>query len=79
MTSTNQQIKRVALSLLGDMPADQIDRDKIAVGLRSDTDKLLENIADARWRGDTDKINGIKYQLMVKRTMIKILSRNGVR
>lgn len=79
MTSSHQQIKRVALSRLGDMPADQIDRDRIAVGIRSDTDELLENIADARWRGDTDKINGLKYQLMVKRTMIKILSRNGVR
>jgi len=79
VTSSHQQIKKAALSRLGDIPANQMDRDRIAIGLRDEIDAILTEKHDAQWDHDTKKVSRLKYQLMVKRTMIKILSRNGVR
>lgn len=79
MSSSHQQIKKVALSRLGDIPVDQIDRDRIAIGLRSEIDTMVMEKHDAQWDHDTKRVARLRYQLMVKRTMVRILSRNGVR
>lgn len=79
MSSTNQQIKHAALRRLGEIPEDKAERNTMARAIWDEVNVLFREREDAQWSGDAGRLERLKYQIMVKRTMFKILSRNGVR
>jgi hypothetical protein len=79
MTSTNQKIKKFALKKLGPIPEDKAERKAMAQTIWYEVDKLLKVVEDARWSGDTERVKALRYPIMIKRAMYRILSRNGLR
>lgn len=75
MASTTKRLQAVAVSMLTHVGDDirDIDLELMAVG--KELEMLAAKMSDAQWAGDLAKVNGINYQIMLKRTMRAILQK----
>lgn len=75
MGSTTKRLQAVAASMLMHVGDDirDIDLELMAVG--RELEMLAAKMSDAQWAGDLAKVNGVNYQIMLKRTMRAILQK----
>jgi len=64
-----------AVSLLGRVGYDIDDINRETNSLSQVIDTLVAAKEDAQWAGDTDRVNRIKYQLMLRCTMREVLKK----
>ena len=75
MTVTNKRIKATALTLLEPVADDIRAIEFEVMCLSKEIEMFVVRREDAKWAGDTEKVNGINYQIMLKRTMRAILQK----
>ena len=75
MSSTNQQIKKVALARLGPIPEDNAEKAELAQKIWDEIEHLKKVLEDAQWSGNTDRVKSLMYPIMVKRTMFRIVGK----
>lgn len=73
MTITNKRIKATALALLEKVADDINAIEREIACLSKEIEMFVVRCEDAKWAGDTEKVNSINYQIMLKRTMRAIM------
>jgi hypothetical protein len=75
MATSNKRLHAVATSSLSHVGNDirSIDFELMAVSM--ELEMLAVKMSDAMWEGRLDTLNGVLYQIMLKRTMRTILHR----
>ena len=75
MATSSRDMRAKAVSLLGHVGYDIDDINRETNSLSQVIDTLVTAKEDAQWAGDTDRVNRIKYQLMLKCTMRDVLKK----
>lgn len=75
MATSSRDMRAKAVSLLGHVGYDIDDINRETNSLSQVIDSLVAAKEDAQWAGDTDRVNRIKYQLMLKCTMREVLKK----
>lgn len=75
MASTTKRLQAVAASMLTHVGDDIRDIDLELMAVSKELEMLAAKMSDAQWAGDLAKVNGINYQIMLKRTMRAILQK----
>lgn len=75
MASTTKRLQAVAASMLTHVGDDIRDIDLELMAVSKELEMLAAKMSDAQWAGDSAKVNGINYQIMLKRAMRAILQK----
>lgn len=75
MATSSRDMRAKAVSLLGRVGYDIDDINRETNSLSQVIDTLVAAKEDAQWAGDTDRVNRIKYQLMLRCTMREVLKK----
>ena len=75
MASTTKRMQAVAASMLTHVGDDIRDIDLELMAVSKELEMLAAKMSDAQWAGDLAKVNGVNYQIMLKRTMRAILQK----
>ncbi len=75
MASTTKRLQAVAASMLTHVGDDIRDIDLELMAVSRELEMLVAKMSDAQWAGDSAKVNGINYQIMLKRAMRAILQK----
>lgn len=75
MASTTKRLQAVAASMLTHVGDDIRDIDFELMTVGKELEMLTVKMDDAMWAGDSDKVNGVFYQIMLKRMIRAILQK----
>lgn len=75
MATSSRDVMAKALSMLTHVGDDIDDINRETNSLSQVIDTLVTAKEDAQWAGDTDRVNRIKYQLMLRCTMREVLKK----
>lgn len=75
MATSSRDVMAKALSMLIHVGDDINDINRETNSLSQVIDTLVTAKEDAQWAGDTDRVNRIKYQLMLRCTMREVLKK----
>lgn len=73
MATSNKRLQEVATSSLSHVGNDIRDIDLEIMAVSKELEMLAVKMSDAMWEGRLDTLNGVLYQIMLKRTMRAIL------
>ncbi len=73
MATSNKRLQAVATSSLSHVGNDIRDIDLEIMAVSKELEMLAVKMSDAMWEGRLDTLNGVLYQIMLKRTMRAIL------
>jgi hypothetical protein len=73
MTTSTKRLQAVATLSLSHVGDDIRDIDIEIMAVNKELEMLTAKMSDAMWEGRSDTLNGVLYQIMLKRTMRTIL------